>query len=84
MSDNVRNTDVFVIGAGNAAFCAPLAAREQGAQVVVLDVADEDEAHGNSRYAANQGFSCPQSHPEKGAARRSPCHFTWQRTRTGT
>jgi tricarballylate dehydrogenase len=52
MSVDVRNTDVVVIGAGNAAFCAALAAREQGAQVIVLEVADEDEAGGNSRYTA--------------------------------
>jgi len=52
MSESSLNTDVVVIGAGNAAFCAALAAREQGAQVTVLEVAAEDEAGGNSRFTA--------------------------------
>ena len=45
-------TDVVIIGAGNAALCAALAAREHGAQVVVLEAAPEDERGGNSRYTA--------------------------------
>ena len=45
--------DVIVVGGGNAAFCAALAAREQGAEkVVVLEAAPEDEAGGNSRFTA--------------------------------
>src|SRR5215472_13254594 len=44
--------DVIVVGAGNAAFCAALAAQEQGAKVVVLEAAPEDEAGGNSRFTA--------------------------------
>lgn len=52
MSDSPINTDVVVVGAGNAAFCAALSAREQGAQVLVLEAAPEDEAGGNSRYTA--------------------------------
>ena len=44
--------DVIVVGGGNAAFCAALAAREQGAKVVVLEAAPEDEAGGNSRFTA--------------------------------
>ncbi|HEX3723868.1 MAG TPA: FAD-dependent tricarballylate dehydrogenase TcuA [Nitrolancea sp.] len=45
-------TDVVVVGAGNAALCAALAAREQGAQVLVLERAPEQERGGNSRYTA--------------------------------
>ena len=52
MSNDTMTTDVVVVGAGNAAFCAALAAREQGAQVMVLEAANEDEAGGNSRYTA--------------------------------
>ena len=52
MSNEPLTTDVVVVGAGNAAFCAALAAREQGAQVTVLEAAGEDDAGGNSRYTA--------------------------------
>ncbi len=44
--------DVIVVGAGNAAFCAALAAAEQGASVLMLEAAPEDEAGGNSRFTA--------------------------------
>jgi tricarballylate dehydrogenase len=44
--------DVVVVGAGNAAFCAALAAREKVQKVLVLERAGEDEAGGNSRFTA--------------------------------
>ena len=44
--------DVVVVGAGNAAFCAALAAREKAHKVLVLERAGEDEAGGNSRFTA--------------------------------
>ena len=44
--------DVIVVGAGNAAFCAALAAQEQGAKVLMLEAAPEDESGGNSRFTA--------------------------------
>ena len=44
--------DVIVVGAGNAAFCAALAAHEQGAKVAMLEAAPEDESGGNSRFTA--------------------------------
>lgn len=46
--------DVIVVGAGNAAMCAALAAREKGAGVLVLESASEAERGGNTRYAAGQ------------------------------
>ncbi len=45
-------TDVLVIGGGNAAMCAALSAREQGANVIVLERAPEEESGGNSRFTA--------------------------------
>jgi tricarballylate dehydrogenase len=44
--------DVVVVGAGNAAFCAALAAREKVRKVLVLERAPEDESGGNSRFTA--------------------------------
>jgi len=44
--------DVIVVGAGNAAGCAALAARETGARVLMLERAPEDEAGGNTRFTA--------------------------------
>ena len=44
--------DVVVVGAGNAAFCAALAAREKVQKVLVLERSAEDEAGGNSRFTA--------------------------------
>jgi tricarballylate dehydrogenase len=44
--------DVVVVGAGNAAFCAALAAREKVARVLVLERAPEDQSGGNSRFTA--------------------------------
>jgi tricarballylate dehydrogenase len=47
-----RAADVIVVGAGNAAFCAALAAQEQGASVLMLEAAPEEESGGNSRFTA--------------------------------
>ncbi len=44
--------DIVVIGAGNAALCAALAAQENGARVLVLERAPEEENGGNSRFTA--------------------------------
>ena len=44
--------DVIVVGAGNAAFCAALAAQEAGASVVMCEAAPEEESGGNSRFTA--------------------------------
>lgn len=44
--------DVILVGGGNAAFCAALAAKEKAARVLVLERAPEDEAGGNSRFTA--------------------------------
>ena len=44
--------DVIVAGAGNAAFCAALAARECGASVLMLERAPQEFNGGNSRFTA--------------------------------
>jgi tricarballylate dehydrogenase len=43
---------VIVVGAGNAALCAALSAREQGADVLVLERADRGRRGGNSAFTA--------------------------------
>ena len=50
--------DVIVVGAGNAALCAALAAREGGANVVVLEKASEGERGGNTFFSGG-GFRFP-------------------------
>ena len=47
----MQTYDVVVVGKGNAALCAALAARDQGASVVILEAASEDESGGNTRFA---------------------------------
>ena len=44
--------DVAIVGAGNAALCAALAAAEAGADVVVLEAAPEGGRGGNSAFTA--------------------------------
>jgi len=43
---------VIVVGTGNAALCAAIAALEKGAQVLLLEKADEALAGGNTKYTA--------------------------------
>jgi tricarballylate dehydrogenase len=68
-----ENYDVIVVGGGNAALCAALAAREAGARVLVLERAPEHERGGNTRHtrnircthaAADQFFSGPYTEEE--------------------
>ncbi|MBT0770013.1 FAD-dependent tricarballylate dehydrogenase TcuA [Kineosporia sp. J2-2] len=45
-----HNTDVVVVGGGNAGYCAAHAAAERGRRVVLLEAAPRDQAGGNSYY----------------------------------
>src|ERR1700754_3558693 len=47
---NQWKADVVVVGAGNAALCAALSAREHGADVLVLEKAPESLRGGNSYF----------------------------------
>ncbi len=49
---------VVVVGAGNAALCAALSAREQGARVTVLEKAPREERGGNTFFSGG-GFRFP-------------------------
>ena len=48
----MADSDVIVVGGGNAALCAALAAAEAGARTCVLERAPEAERGGNSRFTA--------------------------------
>ena len=50
MSETFLETDVIVVGAGNAAACAALSARENGAEVVMLEAAPKELRGGNSTF----------------------------------
>ena len=59
--NNTPDYDVAVIGGGNAALCAAIAARRAGARVVVLERAPRDFRGGNSRHTRN--FRCLHTTP---------------------
>jgi len=48
----MNDADIIVVGSGNAALCAAIAAKEQGADVLIVEKATEELAGGNSKYTA--------------------------------
>ena len=58
MSETLPSSaEVVVVGGGNAALCAALAAAERGVSVLVLERAPQSEGGGNSRFTAG-AFRC--------------------------
>jgi tricarballylate dehydrogenase len=53
VGEQIIETDVAVVGGGNAALCAALMARESGASVTVLECAPVEYRGGNSRHTRN-------------------------------
>jgi tricarballylate dehydrogenase len=53
MADLTRKYDVLVVGGGNAALCAAIAARRGGASVLVLEAATKFYRGGNTRHTRN-------------------------------
>lgn len=51
--DALQDWDVLVLGGGNAALCAAITARENGARVLVLECAPKHSRGGNSRHTRN-------------------------------
>jgi tricarballylate dehydrogenase len=47
----MQSCDVLIVGKGNAALCAALAARDGGATVTVLEAASVEDAGDNSAFA---------------------------------
>jgi tricarballylate dehydrogenase len=55
-----RSVDVLVVGSGNAALCAALAAAEEGAQVLVVEQSAIGDRGGNSKYTRNLRCAKPE------------------------
>src|SRR6202167_5414734 len=53
MVDLTRKYDVLVVGGGNAALCAAISARRDGASVLVLEAAPKFYRGGNTRHTRN-------------------------------
>jgi tricarballylate dehydrogenase len=61
----MKDADVIVVGAGNAAFCAALIARESGASVLMPECAPEAVNGGNKGVQGGvQGEVCKETHTQ--------------------
>ncbi len=71
-----RDYDVIVIGGGNAALCAALTARENGAEVLLLESAPRDWRGGNSQHTRN--LRCMHDAPQDVLTEDYPEEEYWQ------
>ncbi|WP_395703736.1 FAD-dependent tricarballylate dehydrogenase TcuA [Aquabacterium sp.] len=70
------DTDVLVIGGGNAALCAALMAREAGARVLLLEAAPREWRGGNSAHTRN--LRCMHDAPQDVLVEAYPEEEFWQ------
>ncbi len=75
---------VVIAGSGNAALCAGIAALEQGADTLIVEKADADEAGGNSRYTAGAMRFAYQTRKELIPLLRNPAQEQLDRTDFGS
>lgn len=68
--------DVLVIGGGNAALCAALAAREKGASVLMLEASPREWRGGNSQHTRN--LRCMHNAPQDVLVGAYPEEEYWQ------
>ncbi|QEY23610.1 FAD-dependent tricarballylate dehydrogenase TcuA [Neisseria animalis] len=70
------DTDVLVIGGGNAALCAALMARETGVRVMLLEAAPKNRRGGNSAHTRN--LRCMHDAPQDVLVDAYPEEEFWQ------
>ncbi len=68
--------DVLVIGGGNAALCAAIMAREEGASVLLLEAAPKEWRGGNSQHTRN--LRCMHNQPQDVLVDAYPEEEYWQ------
>ncbi len=71
-----KTWDVLVLGGGNAALCAALAAREAGCSVLLVESAPKDFRGGNSRHTRN--LRCMHDAPQDVLTGAYPEEEYWQ------
>lgn len=76
MQSPTQDTDVLVIGGGNAALCAALMAREAGASVLLLEASPHDWRGGNSQHTRN--LRCMHDAPQDVLVDTYPEEEFWQ------
>lgn len=72
----LQQVDVLVVGGGNAALCAAIAAREQGATVLIVEKSVPQLRGGNSRHTRN--LRCAHDSPSGTLIERYSVEQYWQ------